>query len=79
MQLGSSAGRHTKEAIVYRSQDIGTVRGELVHRALAGQHSRQAHVRVATVEDGNLRELLDQAHARIRFLEQAIKRLTAAL
>jgi hypothetical protein len=29
--------------------------------------------------DQNLRELLDQAHARIRFLEQAIRRLTTAL
>jgi hypothetical protein len=64
---------------VYPSQDIGTVRGALVHRALAGQRIRLAHTRAAAAEDEDLRELLDQAHARIRFLEQAIRRLTTAL
>jgi hypothetical protein len=68
-----------KEAIVYPPQDIGTVRGELVHRALAGQRVRLAHSRGSAAVDQNLRELLDQAHARIRFLEQAIRRLTTAL
>lgn len=64
---------------MYPSQDIGTVRGELVHRALAGQRVRLAQLRGTAAEDEDLRELLDQAHARIRFLEQAIRRLTTAL
>jgi hypothetical protein len=70
---------NSREAIVYPSQDIGTVRGELVHRALAGQRIRLTHKGDAAAEDEDLRELLDQAHARIRFLERAIRRLTTAL
>ena len=64
---------------MYPPQDIGTIRGELVPRALAGQRVRLAHSRGTAAVDQNLRELLDQAHARIRFLEQAIRRLTTAL
>jgi hypothetical protein len=79
MRPGSWPGRQTKETIVYRSQDIGTVRGELVHRALAAQRGRQPYAHMAAAGKGDLRELLDDAHARIRVLEQAIRRLTEAL
>jgi hypothetical protein len=69
----------TKETIVYRTQDIGTVRVERVHRALAAERDRQPAAHSAAAGHGDLRELLDEAHARIRFLEQAIRRLTATL
>lgn len=64
---------------MHRSRDIGTVRGELVHRALAAEQSGQPRAHNEATRDGNVRELLDEAHARIRHLEHAIRRLTAAL
>jgi hypothetical protein len=79
MRPGPCAGFHIKETNVHRSQDIGTVRGELVHQALAGEQGAQPGTRSAAARDGNVRELLDEAHARIRHLENAIRRLTAAL
>ena len=79
MRPGPCAGFHIKETNVHRSQDIGTVRGELVHQALAAGESGQPCARNEPARDGNVRELLDEAHARIRHLEHAIRRLTAAL
>lgn len=61
------------------SQDIGFVRRELVRRAMSAQPTRPAAGRPARADSRHLRELLDEAHTRIRTLETAIERLTAAL
>jgi 5-bromo-4-chloroindolyl phosphate hydrolysis protein len=61
------------------SQDIGIVRRELVHHALAEQGAQSRRAQPQASEARLLRELLDEAHARIRTLEKAIERLTALL
>ena len=62
---------------MHRSQDIGIIRRELVHKALSARRSPPADACRPAVEANHLRELLDEAHARIRLLESAIERLTA--
>jgi hypothetical protein len=57
------------------SQDEGVVREEL-WVALAGD--QQADARASVDREQVLRELLDQAHQRIRELEAAVRRLTSA-
>jgi len=64
---------------MHASQDIGVVRRELVRQAFAEQSARHAGAPRSTMNGGQLRELLDEAHARIRNLEKAIATLTAAL
>jgi hypothetical protein len=61
------------------SQDIGDVRGALVQRALIARQGRTSPATRGPGDPRILRELLDEAHARLRVLEQAIERLTAAL
>lgn len=62
------------------SQGIGLVRNQLFRRALAVQRVRRAPARARhrRAEVPLLRELLDEAHARIRTLEKAVERLAAA-
>lgn len=61
------------------AQDIGNVRRALVHRALAARPQCPAPAAWESGDPRILRELLDEAHARIRALEKAIERLTAAM
>jgi hypothetical protein len=79
MQAGASAGAASREAVMQPSQDIGVVRRELVHQVLAAQHARPGRTHAQTSDADLLRELLDEAHARIRTLEKAIERMAAAV
>jgi hypothetical protein len=64
---------------MFTSQDIGVVRRELVHRVFVEQHARRTRASTVSPDPNQLRELLDEAHARIRTLEKAVAVLTAAL
>jgi hypothetical protein len=61
-------------------QDIGFVRRELVRRALLAYGARPvvAHSHDAGPEAVQLRDLLGEAHARVRILELAIERLAVS-
>ena len=61
-------------------QDIGFVRRELVRRALStyGAQSVVTHSHDAGPKAVQLRDLLGEAHARVRILELAIERLAVS-
>ena len=61
------------------SQDIGMIRRALMHKALSEPEGQPILLATEGADPQVLRELLDEAHARIRALEKAIARLTAAL
>jgi hypothetical protein len=54
-------------------------RGELFDTLAARRNSAGAHIAEVVTREEVLRELLDEAHAKIRTLEQALERLTGAL
>jgi hypothetical protein len=64
---------------MHASQDIGVVRRELVHRVFVEQRARRTGAFRAPADARQLRDLLDEAHARIRTLEKAVETLAAAL
>jgi len=64
---------------MHASQDIGVVRRELVHRAFVEERARRPGAYRAPADASQLRDLLDEAHARIRTLEKAVETLAAAL
>jgi 5-bromo-4-chloroindolyl phosphate hydrolysis protein len=79
MQAGASAGAARGEGIMQPSQNIGAVRRKLAQQALGVQRAKTRRTLPQATETRLLRELLDEAHARIRNLEKALERLTAAL
>ena len=60
-------------------QDIGAIRHELFQRALSGQRGRDGRGQGSVTEAQLLRELLSDAHARIRALEKTLERLATSL
>jgi hypothetical protein len=74
---GILAGVAGQEAIMRPSQDIGMIRRALVQRALAGYAGHPPQGEGESEDPQILRELLDEAHARIRALEKAIEHLKA--
>ena len=60
-------------------QDIGVIRHQLFQRALSAQRGRDGRGQSCVAESQVLRELLSDAHARIRALEKTLERLAASL